>query len=369
MKTRTLTDDPNYDGFDVQVKWKGGSRNNYGGTAVLVDSIRVPNPYAIALLYDYVSEGPFGGWVFPYTVLANNKLWIQIHSAASVDIAGDTYDNPNPTMLEVMGPFRLTVTDFDSNTGRFTVVIEANGFVAVNNATDPAETVDWALEDGGSIVIEDALVSFKKHDVMGMFLSFEAGQGQADRGADGRDDYTTVDQVSVSGGPYELEFWPGPPGTGTVRVLVTGHDLDICILPNNLNTCPNIRDFTGAILFKGPPRIVEFLVYVGGRSGSVSGEFTTRGDVFAYSFDDTQTITDIDSSVTFDVIQTPNDLGVTPLQLPITVTGTANLDGDTDPDSIDLTVTLNLQVDPLDIHYAWMETIANAFSLLAAQPR
>jgi hypothetical protein len=53
MKTRTLTDDPNYDGFDVQVKWKGGSRNNYGGTAVLVDSIRVPNPYAIALLYDY----------------------------------------------------------------------------------------------------------------------------------------------------------------------------------------------------------------------------------------------------------------------------------------------------------------------------
>jgi hypothetical protein len=139
MKTRTLTDDPNYDGFDVQVKWKGGSRNNYGGTAVLVDSIRVPNPYAIALLYDYVSEGPFGGWVFPYTVLANNKLWIQIHklkALASVDIDGDTYDNPNPTMLEVMGPFRLTVTDFDSNTGRFTVTIDADGFVAVNNATD-----------------------------------------------------------------------------------------------------------------------------------------------------------------------------------------------------------------------------------------
>jgi hypothetical protein len=65
MKTRTLTDDPNYNGFDVQVKWKGGSRNNYGGTAVLVDSIRVPNPYAIALLYDYVNEAPFGGWVFP----------------------------------------------------------------------------------------------------------------------------------------------------------------------------------------------------------------------------------------------------------------------------------------------------------------
>jgi hypothetical protein len=322
MKTRTLTDDPNYDGFDVQVKWKGGSRNNYGGTAVLVDSIRVPNPYAIALLYDYRFEMPFGGWVFPYTVLANNKLWIQIHSAASVDIAGDTITDPNPTMLEVMGPFTLTVTDFDSNTGRFTVVIEADGFVAVNNATDSAKTVDWALEDGGSIVIEDALVSFKKHDVMGMFLSFEAGQGQADRGVDGRDDYTTVDQVSVSGGPYELEFWPGPPGTGTVRVLVTGHDLDICILPNNLNTCPNIRDFTGAILFKGPPRIVEFLSYVGGESGSVSGEFTTRGDAFAYTFDDTRTITGITSSASFDVIRTPTDLGITPpFTLSITIAG------------------------------------------------
>jgi hypothetical protein len=273
MKTRTLTDDPNYDGFDVQVKWKGGSRNNYGGTAVLVDSIRVPNPYAIALLYDYRFEMPFGGWVFPYTVLANNKLWIQIHSAASVDIAGDTITDPNPTMLEVMGPFSLRLTNFDSTTGRFTVRIFALGFVAVNNATDRAKTVDWALASGGSIVIEDALVSFKKHDVMSMEIAFEAGQGQADRGVDGSDDYTTVDVATVSGGPYELEFWPGPPGTGTVRVLVTGHDLDICILPNNLNRCPNIRDFTGAILFKGPPRVVELLTASDPTSGSFSGEF------------------------------------------------------------------------------------------------
>jgi hypothetical protein len=273
MKTRTLTDDPNYNGFDVQVKWKGGSRNNYGGTAVLVDSIRVPNPYAIALLYNYVRERPFGGWVFPYTVLANNKLWLQIHRAASVTIGSTTITDPNPTKLEVMGPFSLTITDFDSNTGRFTVVIRANGFVAVNNATDRAKTVDWALASGGSIVIEDALVSFKKHDVMSMDIAFEAGQGQADRGVDGSDDYTTVDVATVDGGPYELEFWPGPPGTGTVRVLVTGHDLDICILPNNLNRCPNIRDFTGAILFKGPPRVVELLTASDPTSGSFSGEF------------------------------------------------------------------------------------------------
>jgi hypothetical protein len=134
MKTRTLTDDPNYDGFDVQVKWKGGSRNNYGGTAVLVDSIRVPNPYAIALLYDYVIEAPFGGWVFPYTVLANNKLWLQIHTASSIslDLDGDgspdvTVDDPNPTMLEIMGPFTFSITDFDTVTGTYDITITATG--------------------------------------------------------------------------------------------------------------------------------------------------------------------------------------------------------------------------------------------------
>jgi hypothetical protein len=368
MKTRTLTDDPDYDGFDVEVRWKGGSRNSYGGTAVLVDSIRVENPYAVALLYDYVNKGPFGGWVFPYTVLANNKLWLQIHRAASVTITIGattiTITDPNPTMLEVMGPFSLTVTDFNSNTGRFGVTITADGFVAVNNATDPEKTVDWALAFGDRIVITDALVSFKKHDVMFMQLMFEAGQGQADRDVDGRDDYTTVDEVWVWGGPYELEFWPGPPGTGTVRVLVSGHDLNVCILPNNLNTCPNIRDFTGAILFKGPPRAVQIRTYVNNMpSGAVSGEFETRAGTSAYTFTDTRTITGITSTATFDVIQTPQDLGQTPLQLPISITGTGNLDGDATPDSITLDVTLNLQVNPLDIHYAWMETIANAFSI------
>jgi hypothetical protein len=47
-------------------------------SAVLVDSIRVPNPYAIALLYDYV-RGKYLRQMW-YTVLANNKLLIQIGS-------------------------------------------------------------------------------------------------------------------------------------------------------------------------------------------------------------------------------------------------------------------------------------------------
>jgi hypothetical protein len=232
MKTRTLADDPNYDGFDVQVKWKGGSRNNYGGTAVLVDSIRVPNPYAIALLYDYVNDELFGGWVFPYTVLANNKLWIQIHSAASVDIAGDTITDPNPTMLEIMGPFTFTITGFDPTTGTYDITITADGTLVVNNATDPETVADWTLTEDDTITIEGTLASIKKHDITTLVADF-LGQGQADLGADGRDDYTTLSVVFISGGPFELEIWPGPPGSGTIRVLATGHSLNFV---DNLNS-------------------------------------------------------------------------------------------------------------------------------------
>jgi hypothetical protein len=185
MKTRTLADDPNYDGFDVQVKWKGGSRNNYGGTAVLVDSIRVPNPYAIALLYDYVNDELFGGWVFPYTVLANNKLWIQIHSAASVTIGSTTINNPNPTMLEIMGPFTFTISNFNPTTGTYDITITATGTVVVNNATDPETVVDWTLTAGDTITIEGTLASIKKHDILTLTITFAGSQGQVDLGVDG----------------------------------------------------------------------------------------------------------------------------------------------------------------------------------------
>ncbi|MEM0445052.1 MAG: hypothetical protein QXY54_03685, partial [Nitrososphaerota archaeon] len=154
MKTRQLSDDKNWDGFDVQVKWKGGSRNSYGGESVLVDSVRVKNPYAIALLYSYTAEDIFGGWVFPYTTLANNKFWLKIHKAASVSIDGYNRDDPIPTLLEIMGPFSLTLTGFDSTTGTFDVTITAKGPLVVNNATDPVKVVDWSLEEDDTITIE-----------------------------------------------------------------------------------------------------------------------------------------------------------------------------------------------------------------------
>ncbi|MEM4384600.1 MAG: hypothetical protein QXU44_11170, partial [Candidatus Caldarchaeum sp.] len=89
MKTRQLSDDINYDGFNVNVRWAGGSRNSYmafGARPVLVDSIRVPNPYAIATLYNYATEAPWGGWVFPTTTLANNKLLVYVHTADTIEI-------------------------------------------------------------------------------------------------------------------------------------------------------------------------------------------------------------------------------------------------------------------------------------------
>jgi hypothetical protein len=197
LKTRTLADDPNYDGFDVQVKWKGGSRNNYGGTPVLVDSVRVKNPYAIALLWNYEAEDIFGGWVFPYTVLANNKLWIQIHSAASVTTPTDTITDPNPTTLEIMGPFTLTITDFNPATGTFDIIVDADGYVVVNNATDPETVVDETLTQDDVILINDALASIKKHDILTLEVTFGttgfgSPQGQVDLGADGLDDYTSI---------------------------------------------------------------------------------------------------------------------------------------------------------------------------------
>jgi hypothetical protein len=272
MKTRDLGDDINYDGFDVQIKWKGGSRNSYGGSAVLVDSIRVPNPYAIALLYDYVGENIFGSWVFPYTVLANNKLLIQIHRAVSVSIGPDTITDPKPTMLEIMGPFTLTISGFDPVTGTYDVTVTAAGTVVVNNATDPETVADWVLADGETVTINDALVSVKKHDILTLTMAFAGAQGQVDLGVDGRDDYTTVGNAEIGGGPLELEIWPGPPGTGTIRVLVTGHDFNV-----NLGA-PTLSDFTGAVLLKGP---LDSLSFTASEQISV-GAVTLQGGVLSF---------------------------------------------------------------------------------------
>ncbi|MEM2746696.1 MAG: hypothetical protein QXK69_09305, partial [Candidatus Caldarchaeum sp.] len=183
MKTRTLTDDIDYDGFDVNVRWAGGSRNSYmsyGARPVLVDSIRVPNPYAIATLYNYATEAPWGGWVFPTTPLANNKLLIYVHSADSISIDIDTDgdgdvdytavlsgDDVIQKTLEITGAFSVEMNDanndgvwdfiqilpFDDDLPWMTLNI-------VENRTDP--WVDYM--NVTRIQIDQALVTLKKHD-------------------------------------------------------------------------------------------------------------------------------------------------------------------------------------------------------------
>jgi hypothetical protein len=90
MKTRQLSDDPRWGGFEVQVKWKGGSRNGYGGFPVLVDSIRIRNPYAIAA----TNTTTYNGWIMPnfssFPAAGNNTVLIHIHNPASFTLTGSS---------------------------------------------------------------------------------------------------------------------------------------------------------------------------------------------------------------------------------------------------------------------------------------
>jgi hypothetical protein len=118
MKTRQLTDDPRWGGFEVQVKWKGGARNGYGGSAVLVDSLRIKNPYAIAA----TNTTSYNGWIMPnfavyalpdplnptnIRLVTNNTVLIQIHNTASFTLDRKYSTNvPRP----MKGPITLMLS-------------------------------------------------------------------------------------------------------------------------------------------------------------------------------------------------------------------------------------------------------------------
>ncbi|GBC70039.1 hypothetical protein HRbin01_01747 [archaeon HR01] len=279
MKTRQLSDDINYDGFDVQVKWKGGSRNAYGGTAVLVDSIRVPNPYAIATLYNYATEAPWGGWVFPTTPLANNKLLVRVHSSSaatfSIDTDGDGVGDVTSTIpgfsgtLEIMGAGTLDLGNYDRTAEKFEIDISTdswslNPWMAVNiveNRTD--RWVDYF--NVTDIRIEDANATIKKHDSpfidgsAGLEIVFEQETGVIDFNADGIGEHTGILSVEVDSGPFEMEFWPGAPGDNEIRVLISAHDVQLRWVADS---GPSIRDdFTGTVLIRGSPNTGTFLDY------------------------------------------------------------------------------------------------------------
>ena len=79
--TLTLTDDKPYTGLDIIVKWKGGWRNIYPGSEDQVASIRVKNPYGIAVKYDAIpfTENPAEDWLSGYaadiTTVVNGECY------------------------------------------------------------------------------------------------------------------------------------------------------------------------------------------------------------------------------------------------------------------------------------------------------
>ncbi|RLF15024.1 MAG: hypothetical protein DRN06_06315, partial [Thermoprotei archaeon] len=248
--TLTLKDDKDYTGFDVVVKWKGGARNNYPGVEKIVDTIRVKNPYAIALLFDYeVNEDIFGQWVLPNVELANNKWLVKVHSASSIEITYDliydldgdgnigeagevishteTLTDVKDVTLEIIGAYYVYMYGDDPTLG--TVDLDFDPYWdymimnIIENTTDP--WVDYA--NVTDIKINDAIVTLKLHDVQYDFYVYnteDAAVGTVDVNADGSVEYTGLYDIGAYYGPMEIEVFPGQPGSGTYRVLISGYD-------------------------------------------------------------------------------------------------------------------------------------------------
>ncbi|MDW8360499.1 MAG: hypothetical protein RMK31_07970, partial [Candidatus Caldarchaeum sp.] len=281
MKTRALTDDKDWDGFEVLVKWKGGSRNSYlgyGARPVLVDSIRVPNPYAIATLYNYATESFWGRWVFPTTPLANNKLLVYVHSADRIEIDIDTNGDGTRDFtrvltgaaviqktLEITGAADVEMNDADSDGVWDFVEITPRGFGfnwmtlnIVENRTDP--WVDYT--NVTAIQIDQALVTVKKHDSFdtsfsrdGFIVIFAGETGVLDFNADGLDLQTGIEEVQVNSGPCEIEIWPGAPGDNQQRILLSCQDVTIWY---GTRPPPIQRgNFTGTVLIYGAALDIE----------------------------------------------------------------------------------------------------------------
>ncbi|MEM4354357.1 MAG: hypothetical protein QW470_06370, partial [Candidatus Caldarchaeum sp.] len=264
MKTRTLSDDKTWDGFDIQVKWKGGSRNGYGGTAVLVDEVRVRNPYAIAA----TNTTTYNGWKTPSVALGNNTVLIKIHNTATITLTRGPAGTPRP----IKGPVTLMITsntpigfrlqNYDPITGTFEIHI--NYPLAKNLRV---EIVDNATLGGFILTpftISGVIATVKYHDaaagrpIVGN-VSFSTF-GWQDIGPDGVIDSTAIRRFNVTTtgetGAAEVEIWPGPPGTRTIRALITVNNTDIQVLDPLLT----YDDFDGAMLFSGQPASGTFAI-------------------------------------------------------------------------------------------------------------
>jgi hypothetical protein len=270
MKTRQLSDDPRWGGFEVQVKWKGGSRNGYGGIPLLVDSIRVRNPYAIAA----TNTTTYNGWIMPnfgvfsiagLGLVRNNTVLIQIHNDASFTLdrkygVGGVRPMKGPItlMLSSNVPIGIRLSNYRPATETFDIVI-----------TSPAgrDIRVWILGnasvDGGGFIrlpfsgFTNVKASIKYHDaatdqpIVGNITYLTAGW--QDIGPDGIIESTNILRFNVTTigetGAAEIEIWPGAPGTQTIKTLISANNTDIQIRDPSVT----LNNFVGGMLFSGRP--------------------------------------------------------------------------------------------------------------------
>jgi hypothetical protein len=266
MKTRQLSDDPRWGGFEVQVKWKGGSRNGYGGFPVLVDSVRIRNPYAIAA----TNTTNYNGWIMPnfssFPHAGNNTVLIQIHNPASFTLdrkygvgGPRPMEGPITLMLSSNIPLTIDLLNYDPATETFDIRVIGPADVDIRIYLLGNASVD----EGGFIRLDPSTgqfdftgvkASIKYHDaatnnyIINVFNYDSAGW--QDIGPDGIIESTDVDSFYVTTtdetGAAEVEIWPGAPGTQTLKTLISSNNTDIF----NGST---YDDFVGGTLFSGRP--------------------------------------------------------------------------------------------------------------------
>ncbi|MEM4227960.1 MAG: hypothetical protein QW793_07285, partial [Candidatus Caldarchaeum sp.] len=270
MKTRTLSDDPRWGGFEIQVKWKGGSRNGYGGSAVLVDSVRVRNPYGIAL----TNSTTITRWIAPSVTYGNNSVLIRIHDDTLLTNllgTGKNVQGPVTLMLSSANPFNVTLQNYNppaDSSSPATYTIQISGFAPYGVTVYIVDNATYV----GSLPISPQTIanvhaSIKFHDAKTNAYFARVNNlpflgTSVDTGPDGVTDSSgsiaAGDGVRADGltGVAEIEFWPGPPGTGTFRFLLSGYNVDFFIF----------NDYIGGALirdgFPAPPFNRVFLSFL-----------------------------------------------------------------------------------------------------------
>jgi len=264
MKTRQLSDDPRWGGFEVQVKWKGGSRNGYGGFPVLVDSVRVRNPYAIAA----TNTTNYNGWIMPnfssFPAAGNNTVLIQIHNPATFTLTRKfgvggprPLQGPITLMISSNIPLTIRLSGYDPVAETFDITITAPTGVDIR-----VYLLGNASVDGGGFIqtgftLNDVRASIKYHDaatgqnILSTPTNAFSPAGWQDIGPDGIIESTNIQEVGVGTtgetGAAEVEIWPGAPGTQTLKILISANNTDIT------TTAGTYNDFVGGMLFAGRP--------------------------------------------------------------------------------------------------------------------